>query len=197
MEYVVLGWPPDGPQLRLHYERFSYAGKFVMTNTGKAVALTDGAGESGDEGMDRVDTDAEGFATNVLAAASFNEDRTDDDTLWLRYVTVREDHRGEGIGAELCRFVTERALARGYDDVRIAVNNPFAYEALYKAGFGYTGEQTGLAELVLSTTAARDHDQYQEGLNQYRERDLEPNEGVASFLDERADADPPAVVDGP
>jgi GNAT superfamily N-acetyltransferase len=197
MEYVVLGWPPDGPQLRLHYERFSYAGKFVMTNTGKAVALTDETAASGAEGVDRVDTDAEGFATNVLAAASFNEDRTDDDTLWLRYVTVREDRRGEGTGAKLCRFVTERALEGGYEDVRIAVNNPFAYEALYKAGFGYTGEETGLAELVLSTNEPRDHERYQEGLNQYRERDLEPNEGVAAFLEDRADADPPAVVEAP
>ena len=38
MEYVVLGWPSDGPTLRLDYRQFAYAGKFVMSNTGKAVA---------------------------------------------------------------------------------------------------------------------------------------------------------------
>ena len=37
MEVVVIGWPPNGPTLRLDYRRFSYAGKFVMSNTGKAV----------------------------------------------------------------------------------------------------------------------------------------------------------------
>lgn len=128
IECDLLGWPPDGPKLRLDYRQFSYAGKFVMTNTGKAVARDDG---------------------EVVAAVAFNEDRTDPDTLWLRYVTVRQDRRGEGIGPRLCRFVRDRAIERGYDRLRIAVNNPFAYEALYRSGFGYTGEQTGIAELVL------------------------------------------------
>jgi len=193
MDYVVLGWPPDGPKLRLHYERFSYAGKFVMTNTGKAVALADESGDADDP----VATDPQGFATNVLGAVSFNEDRTDEETLWLRYVTVREDRRGEGIGPRLCRFVTDRARERGYADVRIAVNNPFAYEALYRAGFGYTGEQTGLAELVLTADSPRDRESYQAGLDAYRERDLEPNERVADFLTTRADADPPSEIGSP
>ncbi|WP_246988511.1 GNAT family N-acetyltransferase [Halorientalis marina] len=199
MEYVVLGWPPDGPTLRLHYERFSYAGKFVMTNTGKAAVLTDDAESEGtgdDQGV-AVETDEEGFATNVLGAVSFNEDRTDEGALWLRYVTVREDRRGEGFGARLCRFVTDRARERGYENVRIAVNNPFAYEALYKAGFGFTGDRTGLAELVLSVDAPRDTERYQAGLDAYRERDLEPNEGVAAFLAEREGSSPPEVVDDP
>jgi GNAT superfamily N-acetyltransferase len=168
-----------------------------MTNTGKAVAVTGDPEAADEEHGELIVTDEDGFATNVLAAASFNEDRTSESTLWLRYVTVREDRRGDGIGATLCRFVTEEALSRGYDDVRIAVNNPFAYEALYKAGFGYTGEQTGLAELVLSANESRGNERYQEGLDQYRERDLEPNEGVAAFLDSREDATPPAVVDAP
>ena len=204
MEYVVLGWPPDGPTLRLHYERFSYAGKFVMTNTGKAAVLADDTGVdgasqegAGERPQERVATDEKGYATNVLGAASFNADRTDEGTLWLRYVTVREDRRGEGLGARLCRFVTERGRERGYEGVRIAVNNPFAYEALYKAGFGFTGDRTGLAELVLSTDASRGAERYQEGLDAYRDRDLEPNEGVADFLAEREGASPPTVVDDP
>jgi len=37
--------------------------------------------------------------------------------------------------------------------VKIAVNNSFAYAALYKCGFAYTGENTGIAELVLERSA--------------------------------------------
>ena len=87
----MLGWPPDGPTLRLDYRRFSYAGKFVMSNTGKAVVRDPG------ETSDREYDDA------VLAAVAFNDDRTDSSTLWLRYVTVRNDRRGEGLGPQLCR----------------------------------------------------------------------------------------------
>ena len=128
MEVVVLGWPPDGPTLRLDYRRFSYAGKFMMSNTGKAV--------------------------------------------------VRE---------------ADEATDRGYDRVRIAVNNPFAYEALYRAGFGFTGEETGLAELVLERPAdrpaGRDADAYRAGLDRFRARDLSAAE--TKFLDGRRGADPP------
>ncbi|PSP56228.1 GNAT family N-acetyltransferase [Halobacteriales archaeon QH_7_66_36] len=176
MEFVVVGWHPaetdtdDGPRLRLDWRRFSYAGKFVMTNTGKAIL------REGDAGADE-------FDESVLAAVAFNEDRTDDRTLWLRYVTVREDVRGEGLGPRLCDEVAERALARGYDRLRIAVNNPFAYEALYKAGFGFTGRTTGLAELVLDRPSARDPDRYRAGLERFSERDL--TDAERSFLDER------------
>lgn len=38
MRYAVLGDHHDGPTLLLDWEAFSYAGKFVMSNTGKAVA---------------------------------------------------------------------------------------------------------------------------------------------------------------
>ncbi|MFA9425069.1 GNAT family N-acetyltransferase [Natronorubrum sp. A-ect3] len=171
MEYDLLGWPPDGPKLRLDYKRFSYAGKFVMTNTGKAVARDDGT---------------------IVAAVAFNEDRTDAGTLWLRYVTVDHGRRGEGIGPALLRHVRDRAVERGYDRLRIAVNNPFAYEALYRAGFGYTGETTGIAELVLEyPTAAIENprERYQAGLEQFRERDLSEDED--GFLESRRDSDPP------
>jgi len=127
MECILLGWPPDGPTLSLDHERFAYAGKFVMSATGKAVAREDG----------------------TVGAVAFSADRTDETCLRLRYVTVRDDRRGEGIGPRLLRFVSERAREHGYESVRIAVNNPFAYEACSRAGFAFTGQETGLAELVL------------------------------------------------
>jgi len=150
MDAELLGWPPDGPTLRLDHERFSYAGKFVMSNTGKAV---------GREGGD------------VVAAAAFNEDRTDETALWIRYITTSADRRGEGVGPRLADFVAERARERGYERVRIAVNNAFAYEALYKAGFDFTGETTGIAELVLERPGDRSGEQYRAGLEEFRGRD--------------------------
>jgi GNAT superfamily N-acetyltransferase len=168
MELELLGWPSDGPTLRLDHRRFSYAGKFVMSATGKAVAREDG---------------------ELVGAVAFNEDRTDATTLWLRYVTVRADCRGEGIGPSLLEFVRDRALERGYERVRIAVNNPFAYEACYRAGFGYTGRRTGIAELVLEHPVERSTERYQEGLDEFRERDLSADE--ESFLARKRDADPP------
>lgn len=169
MEYTVLGWPEDGPTLRLDYRRFSYAGKFVMSSTGKAVARED-------------DT--------ILAAVAFNEDRTDSDTLWLRYITTRQDHRGEEIGPRLAAFITDHAHERGYTRVTIAVNNPFAYQALHKAGFGFTGEQTGIAELVLEHPS--DRARYHEGLDVFRERDLSEEE--ETFL---ANAEIPSIIKSP
>ena len=183
MERLVLGWPSDGPTLRLDHRRFSYAGKFVMSNTGKAVVRDPGAA------TDREYDDA------VLAAVAFNEDRTDPATLWLRYVTVRHDRRGEGFGPRLCGLVVDRAADRGYGRLRIAVNNPFAYEALYRAGFGFTGETTGLAELVLERPAAEPVDRptaaYRRGLDRFRRRELSPEE--TAFLDRKAGAAPPPL----
>jgi GNAT superfamily N-acetyltransferase len=173
MEFAVVGWSESGPTLDLDHRRFAYAGKFVMSTTGKAVARDDGA---------------------LVGAVAFDEDRTDPDVLRLRYVTVRDDRRGEAIGPRLCAFVVRRARDRGYDRARIAVNNPFAYEALYKAGFGYTGEQTGLAELVLEHPAARDPPAYREGMAVYADRD--GNEAATAFAADRADGDPPPLLDG-
>ncbi|RQG92574.1 GNAT family N-acetyltransferase [Natrarchaeobius chitinivorans] len=196
MECELLGWPPDGPKLRLDHERFSYAGKFVMTNTGKAVARDEG---------------------RIVAAASFNEDRTDERTLWIRYVTVDRDRRGEGIGPLLLALVRDRGVERGYDRIRIAVNNPFAYEALYRTGFEYTGDTSGIAELVLeyppSLEASGDgeingddgtaetaceggpstRERYQAGLEEFRDRDLSRPE--AEFLASRRGDDPPSPID--
>ncbi|MFB6108669.1 MAG: GNAT family N-acetyltransferase [Haloplanus sp.] len=184
MEFVVLGWPPDGPTLRLDYRRFAYAGKFVMTATGKAVA------------RDPTEAVPEGeYDEAVHAAVAFNEDRTDETTLWVRYVTVRADRRGEGLGPRLLAFVADRAARRGYDRVRIAVNNPFAYQAAFRAGFGFTGEETGIAELVCERPGPRDRATYQSGLDRYRARDLDDPE--AAFLDRKRGAEPPATVEVP
>ncbi|WP_423750547.1 GNAT family N-acetyltransferase [Salinirarus marinus] len=178
--FRVLGWPPDGPQLRLDYRRFRYAGKFVMSNTGKAVACDP-------------DATREGEYDAALAAVAFNEDRTDPATWWLRYITVRDDLRGEGLGARLAAFAADRIESRGGDRIRIAVNNPFAYQALYKAGFGFTGEETGIAELVLERPDPRDTEAYQSGLDRYRTRD--PGDPEATFLDDKRGASPPGRVD--
>lgn len=191
METVLLGWPDDGPTLRLDYRRFSYAGKFVMSTTGKAVVRSS---ESDKRGAG--DETAE-FDDDVLAAVAFNADRTDSETLWLRYVTVRDDRRGEGLGPTVCRFVVDRAGDRGYKRIQIAVNNPFAYEALYRAGFVFTGDETGLAELVLSRPAdapvdARSKKRYQDGLDRYRERDLSSAE--RAFLDRKRDTESPDIT---
>jgi len=185
MEFALLGWPPDSPTLHLDYRRFAYAGKFVVGSTGKAVVQ---AGEKRDSEYD----------DHVLAAASFSPDRTDDDCLCIRYVTVRDDRQGEGLGARLLAFVAARAAGR-YDRVRIAVNNPAAYVAAHRAGFAFTGRETGVAELVCERPAAkpapRDTDAYRAGLDRYRERDLGTD--ALARLDEKRAAGPPSVVDPP
>lgn len=167
MDLELLGWPPDGPTLRLDHEAFAYAGKFVMSDTGKAVGREDG---------------------DVVAAASFSPDRTDGDVLRIRYITVGADRRGEGLGPELAKFVVERASDRGFDITKIAVNNPYAYEAMYRAGFGYTGETTGLAELVLAHPVQTDGG-YRDGLRRFAERDLEDDE--RAFVEARLERGPP------
>jgi hypothetical protein len=207
MEYALLGWPPDGPTLRLDHRRFAYAGKFVMSTTGKAVVR-----RAADEGQRNpggtadappAAPDGVAYDTDVVAAVAFDPDRTDGRALRFRYITVRSDLKGEGVGPKLAAFVASRAGGREYDRVAIAVNNPFAYEAMYKAGFAWTGRESGLAELVLARPAGPlgddgadpDPDRYRAGLDRYRERDLGDPE--ASFLADRVDADPPAPVEVP
>jgi len=205
MEYALLGWADAGVTLRLDYRRFSYAGKFVMSATGKAVArtaspATDGGSERADA-ADRSDGSEDDYDDGVLAAVAFDADRTDETVCRLRYITVREDRRGEGIGPRLAAFVAARATDRGFERVRIAVNNPYAYEALYRAGFAFTGAETGLAELVLERPAGRgavadrDPDTYRRGLDVYRERDLSTAE--REFLRGKEGSDPPSVVATP
>lgn len=196
-----LGWPETEPTVRLDYRRFSYAGKFVVGSTGKAV-IRDADRSAGstlppiDERLPEGHSER-AFDRSVLAAISFDEDRTDSDVLVFRYVTVRRDRRGEGLGPMLVRFVVDRAQKRGYDRCRIAVNNPFAYEALYRAGFAFTGETSGMAELVLerptAAPASRDGDRYRAGLELFLDREtIQPRE--RSFLERRIDADSPTTL---
>ena len=173
MEFEVLGGPGVGPTLNLDHRRFRYAGKFVMSNTGKAVAREGG---------------------KIVAAAAFNRDRTDPDAAWIRYVTVCDDRRGDGIGADLAAFVAGHLLEDA-ERVRIAVNNPFSYEALYKAGFGFTGEHTGIAELVLSRPGDRSREAYRAGLSAFGERDDLADEEEA-FIEEKAEGEPPEPISG-
>lgn len=201
MEFAVLGWPDDGPRLRLDYRRFAYAGKFVTPHTGKAVFRDDDPLAPLDDERPPPTGGPESvppLAEDVVAAVAFNEDATDPTTLWFRYVTVRRDRRGEGLGPELLRRAADAAAERGYETIRIATNNPFAYEACHKAGFGFTGRETGLAELVLErpagSPASVSRETYQSGLDRYRARELDDRQ--RSFLAGREGNDPPAFVGG-
>lgn len=194
VEYEVLGGPGDdgggGPRLRLDHERFAYAGKFVTGRTGKAVAREDGV---------------------VLAAAAFDRDRTDPSVARIRYVTVRDDRRGEGVGPKLLAFLAGRlvedggrgppgeagvGILGGTRRVLIAVNNAFAFEAAYKAGFCYTGERTGLEELVLSFPCDERDRSYRLGISVLGQRDR-VTEAERVFLDDRRSADPPRTIQTP
>jgi len=183
VEFELLGFPPDAPTLRLDHERFAYAGKFVLSSTGKAVVRD--ASESVDSGE----------AATLIGAASFSEDRDDPARARIRYVTVREDRRGGGVGPRLLRFTAD-ALGEQFAAVAIGVNNPIAYQACYRAGFVWTGRETGMAELLLrydpgGATAER----YRAGFAVFEARDLpEPHRAV---LERHADGEPPAVVDVP
>jgi len=218
MEFALLGWADTDPTLRLDYRRFSYAGKFVTGGTGVAVIRDDATAPPVDdvpaaENDDEIaaDTDSESLASlpdgveegdfvdGVLAAITFSPDRTDPSTLKIRYLTVRDDLRGDGqqLGPQLVAFLTARAAAAGYDRIAIAVNNAFSYHALYKAGFTYTDRETGLAELVLDRPigepAIASQSGYQRGLDVFRERDgLSTAE--TEFLGDHRDAVPPTLL---
>lgn len=155
LEYEVVDWSAATLELD---ESFAYAGKFRVPS-GKAVA------RDGDE---------------IIAALSFSPDRADDSAVRIRYFAVRTDRRGEGIGSTLLEHVTDRLLdERGYATVRISVNNPYAFEAAHKAGFGWTGDTAGLAELVMerpSPDAVDREEMYFEALRRFAERDLTDEE---------------------
>ena len=204
MDFAVLGW--ESVAFRLDHRRFAYAGKFVVPG-GKAVVPEPGAA------IDALPDPHDDYARGILAAAAFSADRTDPTTLWLRYITVRTDRHGEGIGPRLAVFVADRAANEGFEEVRIAVNNPFAYDAVYKAGFTYTGTSTGIAELVcarptgalddLRAGSDRGPDEnrdrsavrYRAGLDAYRERELPPAE--RAFCERARERGPPPIVDAP
>ena len=216
MEFALLGWAEADPTLRLDYRRFSYAGKFVTGGTGVAVIRGDAAARASETADTNTSsngtaTDPESlaslpdgvaeseFADGVLAAITFSPDRTDPSTLKIRYLTVRDDLRGDGqqLGPQLVAFLTSKAAAAGYDRIAIAVNNAFSYHALYKVGFTYTDRETGLAELVLDRPigepAVASQSGYQRGLDVFRER-----EGLSAaeieFLSDHSNAVPPRLL---
>jgi GNAT superfamily N-acetyltransferase len=175
MELEIRGYASDGPTLDLDHRVFPYAGKFVMSRTGKSVATENG---------------------HIVGAVAFSEDHADSDAVRLRYVTVREDRRGEGIGPRLLRFTAEQLLDR-YERVLIAVNNPIAYQACYRAGFVFTGEETGVAELLLSydPSVERSSETYSAGFGLFEGRDLPEHQ--RAVLDRHDGSEPPQCVDAP
>ena len=203
MEYALACPPDEGTTLRLDYRAFAYAGKFVVGAPGKSVIRTrDGNPAAPDWEPDEPlpDTvDPAAFDEDVVAAVSFSPDRTDPDCCRLRYVTVHAARRGEGIGPRLIDETVADLSAAGFERVKIAVNNPFAYEACYKCGFAYTGERTGIAELELARPAATparvDPERYREGLEAFRETDGELTGAERRFVAERLERGPPPVDD--
>ena len=175
MEFELLGWPGEGVTLELDYREFSYAGKFVMGKTGKAVLTERGS---------------------ILAAASFSPDRTDPGNIRIRYVTVRGDRRGDGLGPKLLSTLRLHLLDGDYDTVIIAVNNPFAYQAAYRAGFVWTGDETGLAELELTAPGDSDPEEYREGLSRYLDR-ATLSDRERAFIEDHEGDHPPDPIDPP
>lgn len=175
MDVVLLGWPEDGVTLDLDHRAFSYAGKFVMSNTGKAIVQADDA---------------------IVAAVSFSPDRTNENRVWIRYLTVRRDRRGDAIGPRLVGSLVQRLKRDGYDTVSIGVNNPFSFHACYRADFAWTGEESGLNELVLVHPAERTISGYHRGLGRYLEHenltDLE-----RQFITDRRESGLPPTIDPP
>lgn len=165
------GSPEGGPQVDVDHTRFRYAGKFNMTTTGKALLIKD---------------------ETWIAIASFNRDRTCEDRVWLRYITVRDDHQQAGIGPRFLRSITKE-LREHASSVRIAVNNPYAYQAAYKSGFVFTGEQTGIAEVILEYPEIWTLHAYEAGLTEFTNREG-LSEQEREFVSEKRHGPPPPVI---
>ena len=180
MQYCILGDANDGPTLRLDYREFAYAGKFVMSNTGKSVAFESTVHD-------------DPAPKDIVGAVAFSPSHDNEETVRLRYVSVRESRRGEGIGSRLLRYTAEW-LGNQYNMVAIAVNNPVAYRACYRAGFSYSGTETGIAELLMhyEPSGDRDRERYLDGLAVFRDRDLPPEHCAALDYEEV-----PALVRSP
>lgn len=175
LTYSLLGLPSEEPTLEVSHEEFAYAGNFRLPDTGKTVVNTD----------DR-----------LLGIAAFNDERTAGNRGRIRYVSIRRNARGEGLGPRLLRFTGER-LADHYASLAMAVNNPIAYEAAYRAGFISTGRETGVSEIVLTYRPDRDPsiEDYRAGFERFAAEDL-PDEQRA-ILDRYATESPPSVVEVP
>jgi GNAT superfamily N-acetyltransferase len=145
----IRGTPEGGPPVDLDHNKFRYAGKFNMTTTGKALLF------------DREECGG---------VISFSTDRSCNNRIWVRYISVRDDYQASGIGPRFLRTTVTELLDHA-QTIRIAVNNPFAYVAAYKAGFVFTGKQTGIAELLLEHPGTLTIDVYRTGLELFRDAD--------------------------
>jgi len=174
MDFELLGRAP-GVTLNLDHREFAYAGKFVMSSTGKSVVRDDG---------------------EIVGAVAFSEDHSEPTAVRLRYVTVREDRRGEGIGPAVLRFTADRLIGP-YRRVLTAVNNPIAYQACYRAGFVFTGEETGIAEVLLAYEPGqqRSSERYSEGFAAFEGRDLPDKQ--RAIVEKYRGSEPPPVVPVP
>lgn len=176
MEFAVISWPDvEGGTLDLDHTVFSMAGRFVRPGPGTAVARR---------------------GKTVIAAARFNTDRTDGDVGRIRTIAVRTDRRGEGIGSRLLAGLRVVLLDGRYRRLRIAVNNPYAYQAAYRAGFAWTGRTSGMAELVLEAPSDGTDAEYAMGMTRYAERTELPD-AMRTFAAERADQSAPEPVPAP
>lgn len=164
------GSPAGGPAVSLDHTEFRYAGKFQMTTTGKALLID---------------------SNSCIAITAFSTDRSCDNRIWLRYVSVHDDYQARGVGPRFLRTTTTTLLDQ-VKSIRIAVNNPFAYVAAYKAGFVYTGEQTGIAELLLDHPGIRTTESYLAGLEVFRDAD-HLSSVEQSYLEEKHAGAPPPV----
>lgn len=173
--YEFLGWPDDGPTIDISHERFAYAGKFILPGTGKAIVRSSQPGSH-----------------PIKGAVAFNDDRGVQNAARIRYITVSESTRGRRLGPKLALFVQDQIIGQSYSLVRIAVNNPIAYEAMYRAGFYYTGETRQLNEVVLSTDAPLSPSKYKTGLQTFDKADL-PDRQVR-LIDRGMDRGPPEKI---
>lgn len=172
MEVRLLGWPGEAVDIELDHTNFAYAGKITSSSTGTAVL------ESGNR---------------ILAAASFDRNRTQEDQWWIRYITVHVDHRGKSYGPQLLSALSHRLLDTG-TSIRIGVTNPVAYHASYKAGFEFTGKTVGRGEVVLERPPPSQPSTYREGLQLFEDRELPAAQ--SSFIAEKLSAGRPSNVSG-
>ena len=146
IEFSIHGDIEGGPPIFLERDKFSYAGKFIRNDTGKILA------KNGEK---------------IIAAISFSVDRNDKEIVWIRYIVVEKDLRGKGVGPKLLSYAIENLMERSRL-IKIATNNVFAYRALYKSGFEYTGKKTGIAELVLEYPRDQTEERYLEGIETFQ-----------------------------
>ena len=183
---VLLGLE-EAPALELPHERFAYAGQYRMRRYGKAV-LTSRPSRPMRPGY-------------IIAAVTTDRHRRHRDRLVVRTMDVRRDRRGHGWGPSLLVSLLPTAHAAGYRTIQIHVNNPFAYIAVSKAGFGWTGRSTGLAELVMTRPTDRPattpQGRFAAGLSVYRRRRPTPagRRVIARYHRGLAPLDAPPTVD--